>query len=152
MGKKSICTWPDIMFWLLKKQMPLDKLWIQIKNEYPCVGKKGIVILLQFSTSYLFESEHSVLTIYIKTRNREWLLVVKEKMWVALSNVPPVIKGLCARSQIQVSCWLLNKHTCIYVRYTFHFVLFHTVICLNTFINAIYTAQLNLRYIIWLFV
>jgi len=92
----------DGNFMLMHKQMPLDEFWIRIQNEYPCLGKKAIVLLLQFSTSYLCESGFSVLT-NIKTKKRERLLVVEEEMRVALSNVPPDIKGICARSQAQIS-------------------------------------------------
>ena len=50
-------------------------------------------------------------------------------MRVALSNVPPDIKGICARSQAQISHRLLNKY--LYLRELYcaiHSVLFHTVI------------------------
>ena len=92
----------DGNFKLMHKQMPLDEFWIRIQNEYPYVGKKAIVLLLQFSTSYLCESGFSVLT-NIKTKKRERLHIVEEEMRVALSNVPPDIKGICARSQAQIS-------------------------------------------------
>ena len=34
---------------LMHKQMHLGEFWIRVQNEYPCVGKKAIVLLLQFS-------------------------------------------------------------------------------------------------------
>ena len=51
---------------------------------------------------YLCESGFSVLT-NIKTKKRERLLIVEEEMRVALSNVPPDIKEICAKSQAQIS-------------------------------------------------
>ena len=88
----------DGNFKLMHKQMPLGEFWIRVQNEYPCVGKKAIVLLFQFSTSYLCESGFSVLT-NIKTKKRERQLIVEEEMRVALSHVPPDIKGICAKSQ-----------------------------------------------------
>ena len=34
---------------LLHREMPLDEFWIKIQNEYPNIGEKALVILLQFS-------------------------------------------------------------------------------------------------------
>ena len=92
----------DRNFKLMHKQMPLGEFWIRVQNEYPCVGKKAIVLLLQFSTLYLCESGFSVLT-NIKTKKRERLLIDEEEIRVALSNVPPDIKGICANSQARIS-------------------------------------------------
>ena len=36
----------DGNFKLMHKQMPLGKFWIRVQNEYPCIGKKVIVLLL----------------------------------------------------------------------------------------------------------
>ena len=87
---------------LLHREMPLDKFWIKIQNEYPKVGEKALVILLQFSTTYLCETAFSVLT-NLKTRKRKRLLVVEEEMRVALSNVRPNIERICAKNQAQIS-------------------------------------------------
>ena len=57
----------DENFKLMHKQMPIGEFWIRLQNEYPCVGKKAIILLLQFSMSYLCESGFSILT-NIKTR------------------------------------------------------------------------------------
>ena len=46
---------------LLHREMPLDEFWIKIQNEYPNIGEKTLVILLQFSTTYLCETAFSVL-------------------------------------------------------------------------------------------
>ena len=86
----------------MHKPMPFGEFWIRVQNKYPCVGRKDIALLLQFSTSYLCEKKFSVLA-NIKTKKRERLLIVEEEMRVALSNVPPDIKGICARSHAQIS-------------------------------------------------
>ena len=79
--------------------MPLGEFWIIVQNEYPCVGKKAIVLLLQFSTSYLCESGFSVLT-NIKTRLTTYC---RGKNEGDLSSVPSDIKGIGAKSQAQIS-------------------------------------------------
>ena len=87
---------------LLHREMPLDEFWIKIQNEYPNIGEKPLVILLQFSTTILCKTAFSVLT-NLKTRKRERLLVVEEEMQVALSNVRPNIERICAKNQAQIS-------------------------------------------------
>ena len=83
---------------LLHREMPLDEFWIKIQNEYPNIGEKAlIIILLQFFTKYLCETAFSVLT-NLKTRKRERLLVVEEKMRVALLNVRPNIERIWAKN------------------------------------------------------
>ena len=73
----DICNDDNIK--LLHRVMPLDEYWIKIQNEYPNIGEKALVILLQFSTTYLRETAFSVLT-NLKVRKRERLLVVEEEM------------------------------------------------------------------------
>ena len=96
----DICN--DGNFKLMHKQMPLGEFWVRVQNEYPYVEKKAVILLLQISTSYLCESGFSVLT-NIKTKKRERQLIVEEEMRVTLSNVPPDIKGIRAKSQVQIS-------------------------------------------------
>ncbi|XP_063858051.1 protein FAM200A-like [Scylla paramamosain] len=50
---------------LLHMQLPLNEFWVQMKAQYPQVAKKALVILIQFSTSYLFVSS-CILTNLIK--------------------------------------------------------------------------------------
>jgi hypothetical protein len=33
--------------------LPLDKFWISVKEEYPDIHRKAMNTLLQFSTSYM---------------------------------------------------------------------------------------------------
>ena len=87
---------------LLHREMPLDEFWIKIQNEYSNIGEKVLVILLQFSTTYLCETAFSVLT-NLKTRKRERLLAVEEEVRVALSNVGPNIERICTKNQAQIS-------------------------------------------------
>ena len=73
----DICNDDNIK--LLHRVMPPDEFWIKIQNEYPNIGEKALVILLQFSTKYLRETAFSVLT-NLKVRKRERLLAVEEEM------------------------------------------------------------------------
>ena len=82
--------------------MPLDEFWIKIQNECPNIGEKALVILLQFSATYLCETAFSVLT-NLKTKKKiVRLLVVGEEMRVALSKVCPNIKRICTKNQAQI--------------------------------------------------
>ena len=54
---------------LFHREMSLDEFWIKFQYEYPNIGEKALVILLQFSTTYLCETAFSVLT-NLKTRKR----------------------------------------------------------------------------------
>ena len=38
-----------------------DKFWISMEKEYPIIHRKAINILLQFSTSYMYEQAFSYL-------------------------------------------------------------------------------------------
>ena len=84
---------------LLHREMPLDEFWIKIQNEYPNIGERALVILLQFSSTNLCKTAFPALT-NLKTRKR--LLVVEEEMRVALSNVRLNIERICAKNQAQI--------------------------------------------------
>ncbi|XP_042856188.1 protein FAM200A-like [Penaeus japonicus] len=64
---------------LLHMQLPLDRFWVPMKAKYPQVAKKALVILIQFSTSYLCELGFSVLA-NIKTNKRARLQTLEEEM------------------------------------------------------------------------
>ena len=72
----DICN--DGNFKLMHKQMPLGEFWIRDQNEYPCVRKKAIILLLQFFTSYLCESGFSVLT-NKETKNKNDYILSRKK-------------------------------------------------------------------------
>ena len=55
---------------LLHREMSLDEFWIKIQNQYPNIGETTLVILLQFSTTYLYETAFSVLT-NLNTKKKE---------------------------------------------------------------------------------
>jgi hypothetical protein len=57
--------------------LPLDKLRVSVKEEYPTIHRKAINILLQFSTSYMCEQALSCLT-SIKTKDRNRLISVED--------------------------------------------------------------------------
>ncbi|XP_068115889.1 zinc finger BED domain-containing protein 5-like [Hyperolius riggenbachi] len=83
-------------------ELPLDKFWISIKEEYPEIHTKAVNILLQFSTSYMCEQAFSCLTC-IKSKARNRLLSVEDEMRVCISKVRPRIDALCKNKQAQVS-------------------------------------------------
>ena len=95
----DICN--DRTLRLKHKEVELETFWIQISDEYPQIAKKALIILLQFSTSYLCESGFSALT-NIKCTNRQRLETVEEEMIVCLSSVRPNIEGICQSNQAQV--------------------------------------------------
>lgn len=83
-------------------EVSLDVFWISVRLEYPVVSAKALVILLQFSTSYLCEQAFSCLTT-IKSKSRNRLLSVEEELRVCLSKIRPRIPQLCKEKQAQVS-------------------------------------------------
>ena len=87
---------------LVYKEFTLEKLWIEVLQRHPNIGRKAVNILLPFSTSYLCETNFSKLT-NIKSKMRERLLIVEEEMRVALSYIRPDIGKICASLQVHQS-------------------------------------------------
>ncbi len=50
--------------------MSIDNFWIGVEKEYPLLAKKALIILMQFSTSFLCELRFSTLN-NIKTNKRK---------------------------------------------------------------------------------
>jgi hypothetical protein len=80
----------------------LNTFWIEIAQEHPNIAKKAIIILLQFSTTYLCEFGFSALTT-IKNNKRERLLSIEDELRVCLSSVRPRINKICKNHQAQIS-------------------------------------------------
>jgi hypothetical protein len=70
---------------------PLDQFWIMIKEEYPSVSEKALNILLQLSTSYMYEQAFSCITM-IKSKDRNHLLSLEDELRVCLSKIRPRIE------------------------------------------------------------
>jgi len=87
---------------LKHSEMTLDEFWISLTQEYPLLSEKALVILLQFSTSYLCELGFSTLT-NIKTKKRERLGNLEEEMRVALSFIRPDISEICKKYKSNIS-------------------------------------------------
>ena len=81
---------------------PVEEFWISMKEQFSKISEKALIILLQFSTSYLCELGFSTLT-NIKTKKREKLLGVEEEIRVALSSIRPRISLITKNKQSQIS-------------------------------------------------
>jgi hypothetical protein len=57
-----------------------------LKEEYPAMHSKAILILLQFSASYVCEQAFSCLT-SIKSKDKNRLISVEDEFHVCLSKV-----------------------------------------------------------------
>jgi hypothetical protein len=82
--------------------LPLDKFWISVKEEYPAIHRKAVNILLQFSVSYICEQAVSFLT-SMKSKDRNHLISVEDEICVCLSQVLPRIGYLCSKKQARIS-------------------------------------------------
>ena len=69
----------------------IDTFWISIQREFSALAEKALLVLLQFSTSYLCELGFSTLN-NIKNRKRERLCSTEEEMRVCLSHIRPNIQ------------------------------------------------------------
>ena len=80
----------------------IDTFWISIQKEFPALAEKALLVLLQFSTSYLCELGFSNLN-NITNRERERLRSTEEEMRVCLSYIRPNIQEVIRQHQAQVS-------------------------------------------------
>ena len=65
-------------------EVPIDTFWIAVKDKYPSLAKKALIVLMQFSTSYLCEL--AFLTLHnIKSKKQEQLCCIEEEIRVCLS-------------------------------------------------------------------
>ena len=69
----------------------IDTFWNSIQKEFPALAEKDLLVLLQFSTSYLCELDFSTLN-NITNRKRERLRSTEEEMRVCLSHIRPNIQ------------------------------------------------------------
>ncbi|XP_008055319.1 protein FAM200A [Carlito syrichta] len=77
------------------KTLSLSAFWIKIKDEFPLLSRKSILLLLPFTTAYLCEIGFSILT-RLKTKKRNRLNSAPD-MRVALSSCVPDWKELMNR-------------------------------------------------------
>ena len=82
-------------------EVPIDTFWIAVK-EYPSLAKKALTIMMPFLTLYLCELAFSTLQ-NIKSKKRERLCYIEEKMRVCLSEIHPNIKTVAKKHQAHVS-------------------------------------------------
>ena len=80
----------------------IDTFWISIQKEFPALAEKALLVLLQFSTSYLCELGVSTLN-NIKNRKKERLCSTEEEIRVCLLHIRPNIQEVIRQHQAQVS-------------------------------------------------
>ncbi len=85
---------------LVYSSCSLEKFWLSAFKEYPTLGQRAIIILLQFSTSYLSELGFSTL-VNILSKKRGCLKNIDEEMRVCLSFIPPDIKKLLITNNLK---------------------------------------------------
>ncbi|XP_006150206.1 protein FAM200A [Tupaia chinensis] len=77
------------------KTLSLSAFWIKIKDEFPLLSRKSILLLIPFTSTYLCELGFSILT-RLKTKKRNRLNSAPD-MRVALSSCVPDWKELMKR-------------------------------------------------------
>jgi hypothetical protein len=73
-----------------------------VKEEYPAINRKSVNILIDFSTSYVYEQALSCLT-SIKSKDRNRLILDEDEFLASLSKVGARNKHLYIQKQTQVS-------------------------------------------------
>ena len=95
-------TYSDCGLKIKHVEVPIDTLWIPVKEEYSLLAKKALIVLIQFSTSYLCELAFSTLH-NIKSKKRELLCCIEKEIRVCLSDICPNIKTIAKKHQAHVS-------------------------------------------------
>ena len=124
----------------------IDTFWISIQKEFPALAEKALLVLLQFSTSYLSELGFSNLD-DIKNRKRERLRTTEEEIRICLSHIRPNIQEVIRQHQVSFTLgkwqfWDTNiincirqVHICIFLKYIlwFHHIISKTISVLRQF-------------------
>ena len=95
------CISSDRGLKIKRVEVPIDIFWIAVKEEYPSLAKKALTIMMQFLTSYLCELAFSTLH-NMKSKKRERLCYIEEKMRVCLSEIRPNIETVAKKHQAHV--------------------------------------------------
>ena len=83
------------LFMMYKEcDLDLDRFWICVSKIRLNIGNKALKILLQFSTTYIFEESFSTMT-NIKSMKRGSLKMLDDELRLSLSYIQPNIKTLC---------------------------------------------------------
>ena len=92
----------DRSLFIMYKESDLDRFWVCVSRIHLNIGNKALKILLQFSTTYIFEESFSTMT-NIKSMKRGSLKMLGDEMRLSLSYIQPNIKTLCSSHQAHVS-------------------------------------------------
>ncbi len=92
----------DLVFKRIFAENEVSKFWTSLNNKFPRLSSKAVELLLPFGSSYLCEHGFSALT-EMKSKKRERLRIIDEKMRVCLSKIEPRINLICSRKQSQIT-------------------------------------------------
>ena len=87
---------------MMYKESDLHRSWVCVSRIHLNINNKALKILLQFSTTYIFEESFSTMT-NIKSMKRGSLKMLDDEMRLCLSYIQPNIKTLCSSHQAHVS-------------------------------------------------
>lgn len=92
-----------IALWVL----PLDKLWISVKEEYLAIHRKAANISLQFSTHYKCEQALTCLTIIMRKRVKIISFWLKMKYICVYLKFDPELGNCAGEKQARVSSYFI---------------------------------------------
>ena len=91
----------DRSLFMMYKESNLDRFWVCISGIHLNICNKALKILLQFSTTYIFEESFSTMT-NIKSMKHGSLKMLDDEMRLSLSYIQPNIKTLYSSHQAHV--------------------------------------------------
>jgi len=106
--EKLIDMTSDSLLKLKFENQPVAEFWCSLKQEYPELTKKAILVLLPFVSTYLCETGFSS---YIFTKNKyRNRLNAEPDIRLQLSSIKPNIKEICKNKIHHLSHYSVNKN------------------------------------------
>jgi hypothetical protein len=112
--KSSLLNYSAIVLWMWNSiNSHLICFWISVVKEYPVISAKAVKILLQFSTSYLWEHAFSCLA-NIESKDRNHLLSVEKELRECLLNFSQELQICAKRNKLKyhIKSKLYNDFEC----------------------------------------